>query len=62
MITMIKDRAGGFLRDIIAYWRVPAEGDSVAYKEYLMLSLGWLGMRLATVFGIGFPSTTPSPP
>ena len=59
MITMIKDRAGGFLRDIIAYWRVPAEGDSVAYKEYLMLSLGWLGMRLATVFGIGFSVNNP---
>ena len=59
MITMLKDRAGGFLRDIIAYWRVPAEGDSVAYKEYLMLSLGWLGMRLATVFGIGFSVNNP---
>ncbi len=42
------------LRDVKAFWRVPAKGDYVAYKEYLMLSLGWLGMRLATVFGIGF--------
>ena len=42
------------LGDVIAYWRVPASGDNVAYKEYLMLSVGWLGMRLATCFGIGF--------
>ena len=42
------------LREIKACWRTPAKGDYVAYKEYLMLSLGWLGMRLATVFGIGF--------
>ena len=59
MIPMLKDRAGGFFRDIVAYWRVPAEGDSVAYKEYLMLSVGWLGMRLATVFGIGFSVNNP---
>ena len=56
---MLKEKAGGFIRDIIAYWRVPAEGDSVAYKEYLMLSVGWLGMRLATVFGIGFSVNNP---
>lgn len=42
------------LREVKACWRTPAKGDYVAYKEYLMLSLGWLGMRLATVFGIGF--------
>ena len=42
------------ISDVIAYWRVPASGDQVAYKEYLMLSVGWLGMRLATCFGIGF--------
>lgn len=40
--------------DIIAYWKTPATGDYVAYKEYLMLSVGWLGMRFATCFGIGF--------
>ena len=56
---MVKGKVGGFLRDILAYWRVPAEGDSVAYKEYLMLSVGWLGMRLATVFGIGFSVNNP---
>ena len=45
--------------DVIAYWRVPASGDLVAYKEYLMLSVGWLGMRLATCFGIGFGVNDP---
>ena len=55
IINRIKD----FVLDIIAYWRKPAAGDSVAYKEYLMLSVGWLGMRLATVFGIGFAVNNP---
>ena len=55
MIEKIK----GFINEIIAYWRVPAAGDSVAYKEYLMLSVGWLGMRLATVFGIAFAVNNP---
>ena len=44
----------GLLRDVRAYWNHPAPGDHVAYKEYLMLSIGWLGMRLATSFGFGF--------
>ena len=48
-----------WIRDLIAYWRVPAAGDSVAYREYLMLSVGWLGMRLATVFGIAFAVNNP---
>ena len=56
---MLKEKIFGFIRDIRAYWRIPAEGESVAYKEYLMLSLGWLGMRLATVFGIGFSVNNP---
>ena len=43
-----------WLHDIRAYWNHPAPGDYVAYKEYLMLSVGWLGMRLATSFGFGF--------
>ncbi len=55
MIEKIK----GFINEIIAYWRVPASGDSVAYREYLMLSVGWLGMRLATVFGIAFAVNNP---
>ncbi len=42
------------VKDIRAYWFRPAPGDHVAYKEYFMLSLGWLGMRLATSFGFGF--------
>ncbi len=54
-----KDKLFGFLRDLRAYWRVPAQGESVAYREYLMLSVGWLGMRLATVFGIGFSVNNP---
>ncbi len=45
--------------ELTAYWRVPATGDAVAYREYLMLSVGWLGMRLATVFGIGFGVNDP---
>lgn len=56
---MIKEKAAGFIRDIIAYWRFPAEGDSVAYKEYLMLSVGWMGMRFATVFGVAFSVNNP---
>lgn len=44
----------GYINDVKAYWSKPATGDSVAYKEYVMLSLGWLGMRLATSFGFGF--------
>ncbi|MBQ6264506.1 MAG: MFS transporter [Clostridia bacterium] len=55
MIEKIK----GYINEVIAYWRVPATGDSVAYKEYLMLSVGWLGMRLATVFGIAFAVNNP---
>ncbi len=42
------------VRDVRAYWKHPAPGDYVAYKEYVMLSVGWLGMRLATSFGFGF--------
>ena len=52
-------RAKDFLNDIRAYWRTPAKGDFVAYKEYLMLSIGWLGMRFATVFGISFSVNNP---
>ncbi len=44
----------GFVNDIRAYWNHPAPGESVAYKEYIMLSIGWFGMRLATSFGFGF--------
>ena len=47
------------LTDVKAYWSAPAKGDYVAYKEYLMLSVGWLGMRLATVFGISFGVNDP---
>ncbi len=53
------NKAIDFLKDIRAYWRTPAKGDYVAYKEYLMLSVGWLGMRLATVFGISFGVNDP---
>ncbi len=48
-----------WLREIRSHWRVPGEGNSVAYREYLMLSVGWLGMRLATVFGITFAVNNP---
>lgn len=47
-------KAFDLVRDVRAYWNHPATGDHVAYKEYLMLSVGWLGMRLATSFGFGF--------
>lgn len=53
------EKAREWIREIIAYWRVPAAGDAVAYREYLMLSVGWLGMRLATVFGIAFAVNNP---
>ena len=58
-MQLVIEKIKGFINEIIAYWRVPAAGDSVAYKEYLMLSLGWLGMRLATVFGIAFAVNNP---
>ena len=48
------DTAKGIVTDVRAHWRTPAPGNYVAYKEYLMLSLGWMGMRLATTFGISF--------
>lgn len=48
------NKAKDLIADVFAYWKTPAKGDYVAYKEYVMLSVGWLGMRLATVFGIGF--------
>lgn len=53
------EKLKGFINEMIAYWRVPATGDSVAYREYLMLSVGWFGMRLATVFGITFAVNNP---
>ncbi len=55
MIETVKN----LLREIKAHWRTPAAGNSVAYREYLMLSVGWLGMRLATVFGITFAVNNP---
>lgn len=58
-MRFVIEKIKGFLNEIIAYWRVPASGDSVAYREYLMLSVGWLGMRLATVFGITFAVNNP---
>lgn len=51
---VLVEKAKDIFNDVAAYWRVPASGNQVAYREYMMLSLGWLGMRLATVFGIGF--------
>lgn len=51
--------AKGFVNEVKSYWKVPAKGDYVAYKEYVMLSVGWLGMRLATVFGISFNVNDP---
>jgi len=56
---VIINKVADLLRDVKAYWRVPAKGDYVPYKEYLMLSVGWLGMRLATVFGIAFGVNNP---
>ena len=58
-MRFVIEKIKGILNEIIAYWRVPASGDSVAYREYLMLSVGWLGMRLATVFGITFAVNNP---
>ncbi len=56
---VLVEKAKGIITDVRAYWRVPATGDYVAYKEYLMLSVGWLGMRLATTFGIAFSVNNP---
>ncbi len=47
------------LGEIKAHWRAPSKGNDVAFREYLMLSVGWLGMRLATVFGIAFAVNNP---
>ena len=47
-----------WIRDLIAYWRVPAAGDSVAYREYLMLSVCALPRCSASPL----PSITRSPP
>lgn len=58
-MRFVIEKIKGYINEVIAYWRVPATGDSVAYKEYLMLSVGWLGMRLATVFGIAFAVNNP---
>ena len=55
MIQIVKS----WIHEVLAHWRVPAPGNSVAYKEYFMLSVGWLGMRLATVFGIAFAVNNP---
>lgn len=51
---VLVEKAKELVTEVISFWKVPAKGDYVAYKEYLMLSVGWLGMRLATVFGISF--------
>lgn len=51
---VLVNKAKELIADVFTYWKAPAKGDYVAYKEYVMLSVGWLGMRLATVFGIGF--------
>lgn len=56
---VIVNKAKDLIADVFAYWKTPAKGDYVAYKEYVMLSVGWLGMRLATVFGIGFGVNDP---
>ena len=47
-------KAKDLLHEKKAYWRSPAKGEYDSSKEILMLSLGWLGMRFATVFGISF--------
>lgn len=53
------DKAKSLLGEATSHWKVPATGEYVAYKEYLMLSLGWMGMRLATTFGISFSVNNP---
>ena len=58
-LVFIKETIRSFVLEVMTYWRKPAQGDYVAYKEYLMLSVGWLGMRLATVFGIAFAVNNP---
>lgn len=53
------DKAKAIVGDVRAYWKVPASGDFVAYREYVMLSIGWLGMRFATSFGVAFAVNNP---
>ena len=55
----VVNKVQDFLKEVKAFWRTPAKGDYVAYKEYLMLSVGWLGMRFATIFGISFSVNDP---
>ncbi len=56
---VLVDKVKYFINEIRSYWHTPAKGDYVAYKEYMMLSVGWLGMRFATVFGISFSVNDP---
>ena len=54
LVKELKERIKAFINEIIACWKIPASGDYVPYKEILCLSVGWLGMRLATQFAISF--------
>ena len=54
LIKNLLEKAKLFINEIIACWKIPASGDYVPYREVLFLSVGWLGMRLATTFAIGF--------
>lgn len=54
MFKELMQKVKELLNEIVACWKIPASGDYVPYKEIICLSVGWLGMRLATQFSIGF--------
>lgn len=56
------DKAKTLLGEVTSHWKVPSTGAYVAYKEYLMLSLGGWGCDWPPPSASAFPSTTPSPP
>lgn len=43
-----------FLSEARVYWRTPRPGEYVSYREIVMLSVGWMAMRFAICWGIGF--------
>ena len=54
LISSLLEKLKLLINEIVACWKIPASGDYVPYKEIFCLSVGWLGMRLATTFAIGF--------
>ncbi len=49
-----KEKIHDIISEVILYWNRPRPGEYVAYKEIVLLSIGWAAMRLTTNFSIGF--------